>query len=103
MQSFSNCRLGWSKEPQWENNCVFLFCNIFAILGCVDFVDVLTNTKLTCGTQILNNLCWAYDIISKVKKKAKSNDVYVCVYVSFGFMVVYYCAGGVDHKFMEHK
>jgi hypothetical protein len=21
MQSFNDCRSGWSKEPQWENNC----------------------------------------------------------------------------------
>jgi hypothetical protein len=25
LQSFSDCRSGWSKEPQWENNYGFFF------------------------------------------------------------------------------
>jgi hypothetical protein len=32
MQSFIDCKSGWSKEPQWENNCVsFLPCFLLVL------------------------------------------------------------------------
>lgn len=51
----------------------------------------------------LNVTCLSPTILLQREKKAKSNDVYVCVYASYGFTVAYYCVGGVDRKFMEHK
>jgi hypothetical protein len=34
MQSFSDCRSGWSKEPQWENDCgSFLPCFLLVPIG----------------------------------------------------------------------
>jgi hypothetical protein len=29
LHSFSDCRSGWSKEPQWENDCGFFFYHVF--------------------------------------------------------------------------
>ena len=36
LQSFSDCRSGWSKEPQWENDCgSFLQCLLLCVLAMI--------------------------------------------------------------------
>ena len=92
LQLFSDCRSGWSKEPQWENNCgSFLPC--FLLVEGVDFNEWLPlhcklcmctndvqfdNSKIFCHAHVniafvLTSKCLHLDTLQFLK-----NSLHIC-------------------------
>ena len=77
LQFFSDCIAGWSKEPQWENDCDFFFRNVFyeCIEGksgiCLLLTKSIGNDWMVDLTiiSIENTIAKALDINNIIQKK----------------------------------
>ena len=71
LQSFSDCRAGWSKELQWENDNVFYKCiegklGICLLLAMFIGEDWLVNLMIICNKKIIAKALEFNDIIRKI-------------------------------------
>jgi hypothetical protein len=71
LQSFSDCKAGWSKELQWENDNVFYKCiegklGIFLLLAMFIGEDWMVNLMIIYIKNIIAKALDFNDIIKKI-------------------------------------
>ena len=87
MHSFSDCRSGWSKEPQWKNNCgYFLPCFLL-----MDFTQTIGNFSWNLELQPVIFSNSTYSSVTKLAVRFSPKFIWyvmmVCFFFSFLFSI----------------